>query len=256
MKKVILILLCFAMLVVAISCGKNDKISLETSYNENSNDEISDALQSVQDISNRDSAQPGNVCSTDNGKEISSVDYSNINNLPEHYLQIIKNEKPFLLMGEKMLIDNYKSPYLQKYLNQCDNAQYVVLDMDEDGKVELLISGWTSDILVLHEENGIIYGVDFTFRGMYNVKTDGSYCWNSNQGKTYGCSKLSFKNGTCSEVELSRVEHGDNGIDVFFVNGIEVTNEEYGLLTESHLGVDNITWYKLSIFPKNIGDKG
>lgn len=183
-------------------------------------------------------------------------DYSDFNNLPKNYLQVIKSEKSFLYMGEEVLIDNYKSPYLQEYLTQCDNARYAVLDMDGDGNEELLISGWTSDILVLHDENGTIYGFDFTFRGMYNVKTDGSYYWNAKQGRTYGCSKLSFKNGICSIVELYRAEHSADGNTNFFVKGVKVAKDEFDSFYKSLSDVSNVIWYKLSIFPKNIEDKG
>lgn len=230
MKKAILIMFCLTIFFVAVSCDKSNKMSLEPSYNEQEN------------------YKP-----IDNGTEISSVDYSNLNNLPQNYLQVIKNEKPFLFMGEQVLIENYKSPYLQKYLTQCDNVQYAVLDMDGDKKQEVLISGWTSDILVLHEENGSIYGFDFTFREMHNVRTDGSYYWNTNQGNTYGCSKLSFKNGICSVIELGRTELADNGVANFFVNGVRVAKDKYNSFTESLSDVDNVTWYKLSIFPTHIG---
>lgn len=176
--------------------------------------------------------------------------------MPDDYLQIIKSEKPFLLMGEEVLLEHYKSPYLQKYLNQCDTVQYTVLDMDGDGEEEVLIRGWTDDILVLHEEDGVVYGFDFTFREMYNVKTEGSYCWNANQGKSYGCSKLLFRKGTCSKIELSRVEHIDNGTDCYFVNDTEVDREAYDSFTESCVDVDYVTWYPLYLFPKNMEDKG
>ena len=176
--------------------------------------------------------------------------------MPDDYLQIIKSEKPFLLMGEEVLLEHYKSPYLQKYLNQCDTVQYTVLDMDGDGEEEVLIRGWTDDILVLHEEDGVVYGFDFTFREMYNVKTEGSYCWNANQGKSYGCSKLLFRKGTCFKIELSRVEHTDNGTDCYFVNGTEVDREAYDSFTESCVDVDYVTWYPLYLFPKNMEDKG
>lgn len=251
MKKVILILFCLAILLMTVSCDIN-KTSFETLYNDNPTDET----QSVPEVSNNDSGQQENDNSIDNGTEVFSVDYSNINNLPQNYLRVIKNEKPFLFMGEEVLIDNYKSPYLQEYLNQCDNVQYAVLDMDGDGKEEVLISGWTSDMLVLHEENGNIYGFDFTFRGMYNVKTDGSYYWNTNQGNTYGCSKLSFENGICSVVELNRAEFREDGSSDFFVNGVKVAKGEYDSAIENISVVDNVTWYKLSIFPKKIEDKG
>ena len=185
-----------------------------------------------------------------------SLDYSDLNNLPQNYLQVIKSEKPFLFMGEEVFIDNYKSPYLQKYLTQYDNVQYAVLDMDGNGKEEVLISGWTGDILVLHDENGSVYGFDFTFKEMYNVRTDGSYYWNTNQGNTYGCSKLSLKKGVCSVIELSRTEISDDGDTDFFVNGAKVSKEEHDLFIESYFDMVNVTWYKLSIFPKNIEDKG
>lgn len=253
MKKVTLILLCFTILGVVISCNKNDKMPMKPlSYNNNSIDEI----QSIEEAPNSGSEQQASDNSIDNSTKVSSVDYSDFNNLPQNYLQVIKSEKSFLFMGEEVLIDNYKSPYLQKYLTQCDNVQYAVLDMDSDGEVEVLISGWTSDILVLHEENGSIYGFDFTFRGMYSVRTDGSYFWNANQGNTYGCSKLSFENGMCFVVELGRVEHSDDGNIDFFVNGVRVAKDEYDSFAKSFSDVDNITWYKLSIFPKNIEDKG
>ena len=251
MKKVMLILFCLTILLITVSCDKSDKTSLGSSYNDSSTDE----KQNILEFSNN-SKQQENDNSIDNGAVISSADYSNVNNLPQTYLQVIKNEKPFVFMNESILISDYKSPYLQKYLTQCDNAQYSVLDLDGDGQEEILISGWTSDILVLHEENGIVYGFDFTFRGMYYVKTDGSYCWNTNQGNTYGWSKLSFKNGICSVLELSRVELSEDGNCIFFVNGVKVDKEEYKLFSESISILDNITWYKLSIFPidlKHIG---
>ena len=227
MKKVMLILICLTIILISTSCNESDKMSVQENHN-----------------------------LIDNIADASSVDYSDFNNLPQNYLQVIKNEKPFLFMGEEVLIDNYKSPYLQKYLTQCDNVQYAVLDMDSDGEVEVLISGWTSDILVLHEENGSIYGVDFTFRGMYSVKTDGSYYWNANQGNTYGCSKLSFEKGICSVIELSRVELDDNGVANFFVNGVKVAKDEFDLVAESLSDAGDVVWHKLSIFPKKIEDKG
>ena len=248
MKKVILILSCLAIILISTSCNKSDKMFMETSNNDNSIEE----KQSIQESSNYSSEQQED----DNSHDILSVDYSDINNLSQNYLRVIKSEKTFYLMGEEVLIDNYKSPYLQKHLTQCDNVQYAVVDMDGDGKVEVLISGWTSDILVLHEENGSIYGFDFTFRGMYSVRTDGSYYWNANQGRTYGCSKLSFENGTCFDVERSRTELGNNGAATFFVNDVKVSKDDYVSFSEALSDVDEIAWYKLNIFPKNIEDKG
>ena len=251
MKKFLSLTIVTVMLLASL-CSCNEKAPNNNDGNIDNIDNSIDEIQIIQASSDYGSEQQGD----DNLLDVLSVDYSNINNLPQNHLQVIKSEKTFYLMGEEVLIDNYKSPYLQKHLTQCDNVQYAVLDMDGDGKEEVLISGWTSDILVLHEENGNIYGFDFTFRGMYNVKTDGSYYWNTNQGNTYGCSKLSFENGICSVVELNRAEFREDGSSDFFVNGVKVAKGEYDSAIENISVVDNVTWYKLSIFPKNIEDKG
>lgn len=53
MKKVILFLLCCAMLTISVSCNKCDKTSMESAHNDNSIDEI----QSIQESSNYSSDQ-------------------------------------------------------------------------------------------------------------------------------------------------------------------------------------------------------
>lgn len=249
MKKAMLLLLCLTIFLLAVSC--DNKTSKETLFNDNSTDE----MQSIQKTSDNGNEQQVNDNSIDNNTGV-SVDYSNLNNLPQSYLQVIRGEKTFLFTGEEVLIGNYKFPYYQKYLTQCDNVQYAVTDMDRDGKIEILIRGWTDDVLVLHEENGSIYGFDFTFREMDDVRTDGSYCWHDNQGNTYGYSKLSFKNGTCSVVELCRTELDGKGVAHFFINGEEVAKDKYDSFAELFFNTDNVDWYKLSIFSKNVEDKG
>ena len=175
-------------------------------------------------------------------------DYSQISNLPDIYQQVLDNKKSFTLRGGEVFIDEYKSPYLQKQLSTCDCVEYAVLDMDGNGDVELLIKGWSEDILVLHIENDVVYGYDFTFRGMYNVAEDGSFCWNTNAGNTYGVSKLIFKNKECDIVEIYRVEN-DN---TYYVNNKEVNKEEFDLFITNRKNVNQITWYDIATYPKEI----
>ena len=183
--------------------------------------------------------------------ESTPIDYSQISNLPYIYQQVLDNKKSFILYGDEMFIDEYKSPYLQKQLSTCNHVEYSILDMDGNGDVELLIKGWTEDILVLHIENDIVYGYDFTFRGMYNVEEDGSFCWNNNAGNSYGVSKLVFKNQECNIVEIYRVEN-DN---TYYVNNKEVSKEEFDLLITNRENVNQITWYDMATYPKQIDGK-
>lgn len=171
-------------------------------------------------------------------------------NLPEEYQQILLNQKAFLLYGQQMLIDAYKSPYLQKELAHCDTVEYAVVDMDGDKKPELLIRGWSQDILVLHEENGVVYGYDFTFQAMYNLNQDGHYYWNANAGTTYGCSRLSFINGECKQIELYRVEHAENDEAKFFVDNVEASKSAFDTYCKQLTAAKAIVWYTLDGYPK------
>ena len=165
--------------------------------------------------------------------------------IPDCFRAVIDGEKDFFLNGKEVgiRIGEYRSPYLQRPLSQCETVRYAVHDMNGDGQAEVLIEGWCGDILVLHEENGVIYGDDFVFRAMYHVNTDGSFLWNANAGKTYGRSKLEISGGICRSVELYRVEVIDSR-QTFFVEGKESTEQEYTAYM-NQFSVDPLMWYPL-----------
>ncbi len=97
----------------------------------------------------------------------SPVDYSDINNLPKHYLKVIQGKDNFTLMGEEININDYNLPSIGLPLLSFDSALYGVVDMDGDGNIEVLLSDAKGgDILVLHYENETVYGYSFDFRSM------------------------------------------------------------------------------------------
>ncbi len=69
MKKVLLVLLCFSMISVAVSCDKSYDTSLATSDNEDSNDGIADNLHSVHDTSINNITLEENSCLTGESEE-------------------------------------------------------------------------------------------------------------------------------------------------------------------------------------------
>lgn len=245
MKKVILILLSCLVICSMVACTKEyDSMGV----NSESIHSLDSGLNSKENINSQ---------STFDEKTPLQSDYSQMNNLPNIYKQVLDNKKNFTLHGEKIFIDEYKCPYLQKYLSACDLVEYCIVDMDGDGDVEMLIRGWTQDILVLREENNDVYGYDFSFRSMYNVATDGSFCWNDNAGNTYGVSKLSFANRICQLIELYRVEiNQENNETIYFIENEEKTREEFELYITECSSVGQIAWYKLDMYPKKISDKG
>ena len=228
-----------ALIVAALltsSCGCNSE------YNREHNHEYNSEYNSEWNSENGDT-QP--ACAE---TEPAQIDYSQIENLPDCYKEILDNKKPFHLHGEKLLIEQYKSPYSQKHLALCDSVEYSVLDMDGDGNVELLIKGWYGDILVLHEENGDVYGYDFIFRTMYYLKSDGSFSWNARAGKEYGVSKLKLEDNECMWIDLWHVEHQEDGSTKYYVNESETTEQNFQAFIAQR-NEEEPEWYPLDRYP-------
>ena len=167
----------------------------------------------------------------------------------EKYQDVLDNKKTFQCFEKDTL------------LNECtwmgaDRTywEYCLIDMDGDGDVELLIRGDKSEIMLLTAEYGNVYGFSFSFRGMYYTKVDGSFCWNYHAG--YGESKIKyFYDGTYKEEELYRVEWGSDGDpDKYFIQGEEVTKEEFVRYCEENPSAEQVTWHKLDTYPNGSSD--
>ncbi len=161
----------------------------------------------------------------------------------EKYQDILENKKSFQFFEEDTL------------LNECtwintDRTywEYSLIDMDGDGSVEMLIRDGNSEIILLTVEYGKVYGFSFTFRGMYYVAVDGSFCWNYYAG--YGISKIkSFYNGTYETVDIYKFQWDSYGnVSRFFLHGEEVTADEMMQYAVEHPQAEQVTWHKLDTF--------
>ena len=126
--------------------------------------------------------------------------------------------------------------------------------MDGDGSVEMLIRDGNSEIMLLTVEHGTVYGFSFSFRGMYYAMVDGSFCWNYHAG--YGESKIKyFYDGMYQTEELYRVEWGSDGNpDKYFIQGKEVTEEEFLRYVAENPSSEQVTWHKLDTYPNGSSD--
>lgn len=128
-------------------------------------------------------------------------------------------------------LDDHRFPYLRNEIATSDGVWYAVVDMDGDGKQEVLIRD--NDTLLLREKDGCVYAYNFGFRAMDYVYTDGTFTWNDNAGSNYGVSKLKFNDdNTYAWVELYEINHADEFGEYYdepkyFVEGQEVTHDEY-----------------------------
>lgn len=176
-----------------------------------------------------------------------------LNNIPEPYRSVLNNEKRFIVdqqgASSEILLDEYCFPYSFTPII-FTNVEFAVVDMDGDGEIEVVLTGAYGDILVLHNEDGTVYGFSFIFRNMYYIKTDGTFSWNDMglNGLVYGISKLGFVGPEYRWNELCHVE--DDGTDNFsyFVGNKAVTESEYDAFI-STVSQEEIEWYPFDRYP-------
>jgi hypothetical protein len=175
-----------------------------------------------------------------------ALGYGEISNLPEAYRNILSGGAKFVFESKEILLDEFRFPYNGTSITLCGNVKYSVIDMDGDGKVEVVITGDVGDMLVLHEHKGTVYGFDFTFRNMSRIKTDGTFEWNdmTAEGLSYGDSRLYFSKDKYSILEICAVK-GDGTENVqYFVDGSLSYLERY-LTTTEMLSKEEVSWFPL-----------
>ncbi len=180
----------------------------------------------------------------------SDGDFFTHSDIPAAYRNIIFGNVKFVFESKEIALDEFCFPYSGLSITACDDVKYAIVDMDRDGENEVVITGANGDMLVLHDENGKIYGFDFSFRNMDRIKTDGSFEWNdtTSEGLSYGDARLSFDSDKCQKKNICHVT-GDGTDNVqFFVDGNPTTREDY-LNAYASISKTEVTWYPLERYP-------
>ena len=143
--------------------------------------------------------------------------------LPEEpFLSVLKGQRSFDLHGT----ETWLSDAIRR-VSRC-----AVVDMDADGAPEVAVE-CQDTVVVLHLADGIVYGQEYRVQAMYRINTDGSFYWNSNAGKTQGCSSLRF--GTEWEwVEHWRVEYDEADKVTYYVEDQQVWEDAYHAVVEQN----------------------
>lgn len=161
--------------------------------------------------------------------------------MPTHFAALLENQQKFRVAsyaGDKNPPAYVLSSYLAKRRDSIQS--YAILDMDEDGEQELILRlAAEEDKLIITKDGDSYFGFFFSLRGMYRINTDGTFNWNTNAGKTYGCSKLQFTGSDYEEIELWRVETAEDDSVVYYVNE-EIVSE--ALFKSAAVQSDEIEW--------------
>lgn len=168
--------------------------------------------------------------------------------------EVVQNKKKFVNAetGQSIYLNDFRS---DNYLYVDNDGQYqytshggenvysfesfCVLDMDGDGFPEVLIQTQESHRLVLHYEDGTVYGFLFPFRGMKKLKKDGSFEGSGGAILNF-LGSVVFSKGNVMYNELCFYDGMDH---VYRVNKTAVsqeTAEDYFRMQEKK---ENAEWY-------------
>ena len=122
--------------------------------------------------------------------------------------------------------------------------QYATIDFDDDGTDEFALMFQDGDVLILRKNGDSVVGFDFGVHAMYQINKDGTFCWNSNAGNTYGCSRLQFSDNQCKSIELFHIEHSENNLITYFVAGVAVSESVFRN-AEAKVNTESVEWITL-----------
>lgn len=117
------------------------------------------------------------------------------------------------------------------------------VDMDSDGNEEVLLQTRMEKVLVLTCQNGKVYCYAFPFRGMKNIKEDGSFEGSGSAADTY-IGKLKFKNGNCYYDEKCALDELDDKKPIYRLNGKNITKEKAMPFIKKQDKKKNVEWHK------------
>ena len=203
MKKIIALLLVFIMLLSLFSC-----------------------VEKKPDTTSDDNAETTTIPKNDD-----LSDQTAHNELAkENFAKAIRNE-----INVYYPLNNNPTPHVTYFSSICSSTKGVptrqaMIDIDQDG-IEELILGYESFFILLDFQDDVVYATDLNPDFWSEIYTDGSFYWSICDVFGYECgiSRISFVNGIKKIEDLCR-EVGDSQ---FFINNVQVTEEEYKAYVDS-----------------------
>ena len=158
----------------------------------------------------------------------------------KNILKVLKNKKKYFNteFKEYRYLKDYSS---SNYMNNNGEGKYVYnedsgsadfkidywceVDMDSDGNKEVILQTDYGNVLILHSEDNIVYCYAFPFRGMKNIKTDGSFESSGSAANTY-IGKLRFVDGECYYEEICADDELEKDNPIYRINKKHTSREE------------------------------
>lgn len=109
-------------------------------------------------------------------------------------------------------------------------TEFTLVDFEQDGIPEAVFRialGENTDcgVLVLHWEDGKVWGHTFSNREMQEIKSDGT-CWWSGSSSNYGAARISFSQEKYTYQNILYVEETDGEVK-YYLEGVEISYEAF-----------------------------
>lgn len=127
--------------------------------------------------------------------------------------------------------------------------RFALVDLDDDDKMEAVLqiidtAGDMGGFLILHEEDGAVYGCKSDYRTFEELKLDGSFGYSSPAGTEWGVCTLRFTDGGADRVPLFCGVTEDSWASVSYtVENRPATEAEYEAAQERQRQKPDAVWY-------------
>ncbi len=264
-SKIISILLVFLLSTSITACSSNQSSSKTVNSSTTSNNKNISNLNSNNAANNNETSNtnvsktssPTQSSDTSSSKDASTqAQVSSVNNnnsVMEAYNSVLQNKIQFFST------DNKKNVYLNNFLSNNGIYQavfkathFTVLDMDGDNIPEVVLELSVGDnpqfYEILHYMNGQVYGYLQVYRGLEQLKTDGTF-WASGGASDNVCGKLTFTTNAYKINILASVQPSNGGVNSpisYSINNKPVTKEAFDTFIKEQNGKKDVTWSEFS----------
>jgi len=175
------------------------------------------------------------------------------------FMEVLKSNEGFYLhhpYRDGQRVDEMEHVYLNELFNSYDDgydwqiSYFTIVDMDGDGVPEVVIElSLGNERMVFHYENGKVYAYPFSYRGLNNLKKDGTFLSSGGAAYTY-LNMLQFSDGILVVRELAYSdtvhENGQFIRAVFFANDEEITEDMFYALLDGFLEKEDAEWHSFN----------
>jgi hypothetical protein len=253
--KIISMLLVFLLSISITGCSSSN-LSTTSSTSSASNTDSSSSTNSNKSTGTSVPTNPSST-SLDGKSENTEMQVLSNNSELEAYKAVLQNKAEFFST------DNKKNLYLNDFLTNKEIygaifkvTHFTVLDMDGDKKpevvLELSVGGEPQFYEILHYMNGVVYGYLIVYRGLEELKADGTFRFSSGAADN-GWGKLSFEpNAPKTEIlGYSKSSQGNANLTIsYFINNKPVAKESFDSFANEQSRKKDTAWYEFS--QKNI----